>query len=307
QQGVPALGLRIIRQDCAQAARLIAALAHSGAASWRSAMLEDSRYVREAALAQAGTGRAWVRQWMVSAERDARSTGAAVTRADARDVVGLLAGVDRSVAADWHLGLFAGAQHVDYSSAGHVRAPGVLALRDASLHLGLGLSRSLAGHRLSLGAAHAWHRGEGRRWTVDGDDTLRATQHARSLQAWAEWRLEVPPADHWTFTPLARLAWVRLDSRDYVESGGPAALRVQGAVDQRIFAHAALHANRTWAVPHGSAVLRATLGWDGLLGAAELDSVQAFREDAAGRWFAAGGQPLARHALRFDASVDAPL
>ena len=307
ERGVAPLAQRVVRQDCAGAAALLAAFAHSGAASWRGALLEDSRYVREAALAQAGSGRAWVRQWMVSAERDARNGGDLV-RGDARDVAGMLAGLDRAVSADWHLGVFAGAQHVDYSSVRHARAPGGLAVRDASLHLGLGLAyRPGTGHQISLGAAQAWHRGEGRRWTVDGDDPLRATQHARSLQAWAEWRFDAAPADHWTFAPLAQLAWVRLDSRDYAESGGPAALRVQGAVDQRVFAHAAVRAHRAWPVPHGHALLRAALGWDALLGSTDLTSIQSFRDDAAGRAFKAGGQPLARHALRLDLGVDAPL
>lgn len=308
EAGVSPLAQRIVRQDCAQAAAMLAAYAHSGAASWRSAILEDSRHVREAALAHAGSGRAWVRQWMVSAQRDARTGDGGAVRGDARDVVGMLAGLDHAVSPDWHVGVFAGAQHVDYGSVRQARAPGGLAVRAASLHLGLGIAhRPGAGQQFSLGAAQAWHRGEGRRWTEDGDDPLRATQHARSLQAWAEWRIDPAPADHWSFAPLVRLAWVRLDSRNYVESGGPAALRVQGAVDQRMFAHAALRTQRAWPVPGGHAVLRAALGWDGLLGSEGLASTQSFRDDAAGRLFEAGGQPLARHALRLDLGVEAPL
>ncbi|MER1967956.1 autotransporter domain-containing protein [Castellaniella sp. GW247-6E4] len=307
--GVQPLAERIVRQDCARAAELLAAFAHSGAASWRGAVLEDSRHLREAALAHAGSGRAWVRQWMVAAERDARSSKGGTIRGDARDVMGVLAGVDRALSTGWHLGVFAGAQHVDYGSLGAAGAPGGLAVRDASLHLGLGIvHRPGAGHRLSAGVAHAWHRGAGRRWTVDDDSPLRATQHARSTQAWVEWRYDdAHAADHWTFAPVARLAWVRLDSRDYTETGGPEALHVQGAVDQRAFAHAALGARRAWPVPHGHAVLRAALGWDALLGSPDIISTQSFREDAVGRAFEAGGQPLARHALRLDLGVDAPL
>ncbi len=306
--GIPALAERIVRQDCERAADLLAAFAHSGAASWRGAMLEDSRHVREAALDHAGSGRAWIRQWMVVAERDPRTGADGAIRGDARDVAGVLAGLDRAVSRGWHLGVFAGVQHVDYGSLGHARAPGGLAVRDASLHLGLGAAHRLGGgRRLSLGAAHAWHRGAGRRWTIDGDGSLRATPHARSLQAWAEWRIDEAPAGRWTFAPLARLAWVRLDSRDYVETGGPAALHVQGAVDQRLFAHAALRAHRAWPVPHGLAVLRAALGWDALTGSPDLHSTQSFRDDPAARTFEADGQPLARHAVRLDLSVDAPL
>lgn len=307
-QDVPALENRLASQDCDTAAQLLTALAHSGAAAWRSALIDDSRHVREAALAQAGSGRAWARQWMVSAERDARHGGEQVIRGDARDILGLLVGIDRPVATDWHLSLFAGAQHVDYSSSDHPRAPGRLTVRSTSMHLGLGLSHSTAlGHRLSIGAAHAWHHSPSQRRTLPGDEALHATQQARSLQAWLEWRLEHVPTERWTFTPLARLAWVRLDSRDYTEQGGPAALHVQGQIDQRIQTHLAWRAHRAWPTPHGTALFHAALGWDALLGSRELSSTQSFRDGKRGLDFEAGGQPLARHALRLDLAVDAPL
>lgn len=308
QAGMPSLAQRMLRDDCPTADTRLSAWAHTGIASWRSAMLEDSRHLREAALAYAGSGRAWARQWFANAQRSARSGDHGPIQADDRDVAGLAVGIDRHLAPLWSLNLFAGIQHVDYGSIESPQAPGHFATRSSSVHLGVGLSyRPTSTQRLSAGLAHGRHRSPGRRHTADGDGALRATQNARSTQAWIEWRRLAPDSPQWRLTPLARLAWVRLDSNDATEHGGPAALHLHGGTEQRGFAHAALVAQGGIPTPLGLARVRASLGWDTVIGPLNTTSRHSFRDDPQARLMESEGQPLARHALRLGLGVDVPL
>lgn len=306
---------RIEGQNCADAGRALASLAHVGAVSLRSALIEDTRYVRQAALTHAGSGRVWTQSWAANAARAARRSARGApwvdSWADSRDTSGMLVGIDRAIAPGWHLGGFAGAQHMDFATQGSPVGTGGFRARSLSVHAGATLATGSEGWFLALGAAHGLHRSRSLRDIGQqirlGEERLRATQHARSTQAWVEWRAEQPLAQRWTLQPWAQLAWVRLDSQSYAEEGGLAALRVHGAVDQRVFSTLGIQATRALSTRHGLARLRTRLGWQSMMGATDLVSTQSFRAGRVGQTFQAGGQPLARHALQLELGVDAPV
>ncbi|MBV6274045.1 autotransporter domain-containing protein [Alcaligenaceae bacterium CGII-47] len=310
---VQALEDRVARQSYRDADRTLSTLAHAGAASLRSAMIEDTRYVRQAARAHAGSGRSWTQSWLANASRDAGMGDRGLLWADSRDTSGLLVGIDQAIAPDWYLGGFAGMQHMDFATQGSPYGVGAgsFRARSISLHAGATLVTGGEDWSLSLGLTHGQHRSRSLRdiGRLPGFDTarLRATQQARSTQAWLAWQARQPLAPHWRIQPWAQLAWVRLDSQDYAEDGGLAALRVQGAVDQRVLSTLGIQATRLLDAPMGAARVQARLGWQAMLGATDLVSTQSFGAGQAGQTFEAGGQPLARHALQLQIGVDAPI
>jgi outer membrane autotransporter protein len=308
---VQALEDRLVGGSCADARRALESMAHVGAASLRSALIEDSRHVRQAALAHAGSGRVWTQSWFSNADR-AKAMGPYGNQwADSRDTSGLLIGVDRGMAPGWHLGGFAGMQHMDFTTQGVPSGMGGLRARSLSVHGGATLAAMGEDGALILGAAHGVYRSRSLRRAGQeiglADERLRATQHAGGTQAWVEWRIRPAATQRWSVQPWLQLAWVRLDSRAYDEQGGLAALHVRGALDQRVFSTVGLQAARTVPAPHGMATLQARLGWHAMTGARDLVSTQSFRAGGRGETIEAGGQPLARHVLQLDIGVDAPI
>ncbi|MDN5843348.1 MAG: autotransporter domain-containing protein [Alcaligenaceae bacterium] len=284
------------------------AFADPGAASWRSAMIEDSRYVREAALAHTGSGRTWAQSWFAGADRDPRQGLRGAQWGDTRDISGVLVGTDRAISKNWNLNLFAGAQHVNYRSTGSSGTEGSVQLRSAGAHAGLGLARRFDGDwQLALGLAHARHRSHGSRRPVANSPSLDASQNAHSTQAWLELAARPVAQTRWRIHPWGQLAWVRLAGGGYTETGGPAALDVQRGRDSMGFSTLGLQAVRAWHTPHGPATVQARLGWHAALGAKGLHSTQTFAATPSGPGFEADGQPLARHALRLYLAVDAPI
>lgn len=279
-----------------------------GAASWRSAMLEDSRYVREAALAHTGSGRTWAQSWFASADRDPRQGLRGAQWGDTRDIGGVLVGIDRAISGNWNLNLFAGAQHVNYRTTASPRTEGGMHLRSASAHAGLGLARRLGDDwQLAFGLAHARHRSHGSRRPAANSVRLDSSQTAHSTQAWLELGARPSAQTRWRIHPWGQLAWMRLAGGAYTETGGPAALDVQHARDSRGFSTLGLQATRGWNTAHGPAVVQARLGWHTVLGSKSLHSTQTFAAHPSGPGFEADGQPLARNALRLDLAVDAPI
>jgi uncharacterized protein with beta-barrel porin domain len=277
----------------------------SGDAAWRGGLIEDSRFLREAALAHGASGRAWAQSWWANTRRDA----AAGAPGDTRDTGGLQLGISRALGADWHVSAFAGVQQTHQKSdpwrqdaADRHRAS------DQAAHLGLGASRALGNARLSLGAAHAWHRADASRLAAPGEASLTHAPQARLAQAWVEARLAEPIAlgRHWRLAPSAQLAWLSLHRAATRESGGPAAVQYAAQTDRRAVSHLALEASRPWPTPHGEAVFAARLGMRTLWGSQTLGGTQAYRADP-GQSFQVEGLPLARHLLSLDVGVHAPI
>src|SRR5690606_40731282 len=84
-------------------------------------------------------------------------------------------------------------------------------VHDRSTHLGLGASLARHGWRLSLGAAHSWHRAKLSRQADPSEAALHSRPAARLAQAWAHMESKEPFAlGSWRWMPYAQAAWLRL-------------------------------------------------------------------------------------------------
>ncbi len=283
--------------------------------SWRSALLEDSRFPRESALMHTASGRAWAQTWAVNSERK----GNQGLPGDDRDTGGLQIGVSRPLGRDWHWAAFAGVQDSHqrtmgtgtpvYPGAdpdGNAGPGGAYRLRDSSVHAGLGLAYTAPGLSVTLGAAQSHHRATISRQADPSEPDLRSRAHATLSQIWAEARLRQPlPLGDWGIVPWARAAWLHLRRPEVQETGGLAAVTLPAQTDQRWLTHLGIQAQRRWPTPHGDAVLGAQIGVRSLWGGQILYSPQAYQADPA-RGFDAAGLPLSRHVLGLDVGVNAP-
>lgn len=272
--------------------------------AWRSALIEDSRFPRESALAHAASGRAWAQTWAANAGRPAMD---GLPRDD-RDTAGLQIGVSRPVSpsSGWFLSAFAGIQTTDLSSQYEPIAARYGA-RDTATHLGLGSSHAWRGLRLTAGAAHAWHHARLTRHADPFEADLRSRAHAQLTQTWVDLRPDRPlPVKDWGITPYARVAWLRLHRPGLRESGSLAAVSLLPQIDQRWVSHLGVQFRRQWSTAHGPAVLAADVGVQSHWGGQRLSSPQLYTADP-GRQFDAASPPLTRHSLRLDVGVHAPV
>lgn len=309
-------------------------------ANWRRAILEDSRFLREAALAHTTSGRAWARTWAA----DTTHSSFDGQPGDARDTSGLQLGVSRAIGAHWHVAAFAGYQQTDLRSRGGFHQPSGLGtrlgldmstgpdafkgptmgidgagvttqdatgryqLRDRAMHIGLAASRSTAIWRLTAGAAQSWHHARQQR-RVGSEQTVLVTRpQARLTQLWGEIRLRnaLPVPGGWGLTPSAQLTWLRLTRPSYGEGGSLAATELVAQTERRWLSHLGLTADRPVPTRYGDAMISVHAGLQTLWGSRTLQSPQSYRHDP-GTVFQAASLPMARHTLRLDVGIDAPL
>ncbi|CAM5205871.1 hypothetical protein CDEF62S_06104 [Castellaniella defragrans] len=275
--------------------------------AWRGALLEDSRFVRESALAHTASGSAWVQTWGTNAWR----RGDGEHSPDDRDTSGLQAGVSRALGAHpgTHVAIFAGVQTVDLSSqpTASLGAPQPFGARDTAAHAGLGISHRLRGWELTAGAAHAWHHARLNRQPDALETPLRTRAQAQLTQLWGEARPQpLVLASDTQLAPYARLAWLRLRRPGVQEDGSLAAVTLPAQTDQRWVSHLGLQARHQWPTPHGNAVATADLGVQSLWGPRTVDSPQAYNADP-GQWFHDYSPASARHTATLKLGVHASI
>ncbi|MGA0584901.1 MAG: autotransporter outer membrane beta-barrel domain-containing protein, partial [Castellaniella sp.] len=277
-------------------------------AAWRGALLDDSRFARDAALAHGASGQAWSQAWAANTER----SGVRGLPGDDRDTGGLQIGVSRPVGTGGFLSVFMGTQETRLATPGSAapapaQAGSLYRVHDRSAHLGLGASLARQGWRLSLGAAQSWHRVDISRQADPDDFPLRSRPAARLFQAWLHVQPQSPvPLGSWQLTPYAQAVWLRLHRPAADESGGLAAVALDAATDRRWMGQLGVQVRRPWSTRHGEALMTLDLGMRRLWGGSTLTSHQAYRADP-GRRFEVEGLPLPRHVLRLDLGVQAPV
>lgn len=268
-------------------------------ASFQSVLIEDSRFIRSAALdrmrlagasADASRGTAW---WM----QGIGNWGDLDSNGDSRRVkhssVGVLMGVDAIAGERAQLGLYGGWQKGDAD----VRA----AASDAdttSYHLGLyaGVDAGRFGFR--SGFALGWHKADITRQVLfEGfNDTAKSDRDASTAQGFAEigYRLG---AGGVAVEPFVGIAHVVLDSEAARERGGAAALAVRH--DRMATSFATLGARLAHGFDLGGvkADLRTVAAWRHAFGDRTPEAALAF---AGGTPFTVTGAPVARNALSAD-------
>nr|WP_255714070.1 autotransporter domain-containing protein [Pelagibacterium xiamenense] len=155
---------------------------------------------------------------------------------------------------------------------------------------------------LTGGLAHSWHSLDTTRSTdISGfSDSLTASYNARTLQAWGEaaYSFEAGAA---RFEPFANLAYVSLATDGFTESGGAAALSAASNVVDATFTTLGLRAETDIAFGETDATLRGTVGWRHAFGGAPASQLSFA---SSGDAFTIAGVPLGRDTLVLEAGID---
>ncbi|HEX2889926.1 autotransporter outer membrane beta-barrel domain-containing protein [Vineibacter terrae] len=311
--------------DTAAARQAFNALSGEIHASTRSALIDESHYLREAVIGrtrQAGTGAggtapqfAALAQMNDQAQRPQEGTAiTAWTQAfGAWGHVGgdgNAAGLDRTtggffIGADttiddgtWTVGLATGYSRTTLDVDGRASHASI-----DSYHLALYGGARFGALGLRLGAAHTWHSIDTSRGIAFPGfaDSAEADYDARTTQLFGEagYALALGNA---AVEPFASLAWVHLDTDRFDEAGGPAALRARSGSDSNLFTTLGVRAAaQVWNDDTKTLTVRGTLGWRHAFGDVTPAARLAF---AGGATFGVEGVPIARDAAVIEAGFD---
>lgn len=291
-------------------------------ASAKTVLLEDSRYVRDAAnerlrsaagavgasaapvLASAGGGArlapatamgpaSWIQGLGSWRQTDGDGNAAQVKSSTG----GFLLGVDAPVSDAWRLGLMAGYTRTDFD----VRDRASSGDSD-NYHLGAYGGGQWGALGLRGGLAYSWHDISTRRSvSMPGySDRLKANYDGRTVQAFADlsYRIDTSVA---AFEPFANLAYVNLKTDGYNESGGAAALRASSQTTETTYTTLGSRVMSGFELGGAQATARGSLGWRYAFGDLKPTATQAF---SAGDAFTVAGVPIAKNSAVLEAGLD---
>lgn len=291
-------------------------------ASAKSALIEDSRFIRQAAtdrvraafkapgaskapVAASGPGQTpaqvsanhhgpvvWSQAFGSWGKADSNGNAASLDR----NTGGVLIGADRSVG-DWRVGVLAGYSHSDFKARDRASSG-----KSDSYHLGAYGGTQWNALGLRTGLAYTWHDIDTRRSValpgLQGNP--RASYRAGTLQAFGELGYGIE-LDSVRLEPFVNLAHVRLHTDDYRESGSAAALSGRSDNTDVTFTTLGLRAEHELSVGATQATLRGALGWRHAFGDT---TPQAHHGFSAGQAFTVAGVPIAKDSAVVEAGVD---
>ena len=272
-------------------------------ASARTALIDDSRYVREAinrhllgmddgARGDTANGSSvWTSVTGHWGDHDGNSNAARLQA----DGSGLIVGADTGVGSDTRLGAI----------LGHSQNSLQLDARDSSAHvtadqLGFYGSTAFGAIDLRAGAAYSWQDIDTTRHVAFGDfsESLGARGHARTGQVYAEGGYRFTSDSGNQFEPFLNATHVQLHTDAMNENGGSAALSTGS--DSSAVNTATLGLRDAFRLSGGAIAAHGSLGWQQAWGDLTPVSTMHF---AGGDAFDISGVPVARHALVADAGL----
>ncbi|HKU97750.1 MAG TPA: autotransporter domain-containing protein, partial [Vineibacter sp.] len=309
--------------DTASARQAFDALSGEIHASTKSALIEDSHYLRDAvvartrrsgsettappqfaALAQAtdqsqrpqdGTA---ITAWFQGFGAIARTSGDGNAATAKRTTGGFFIGADTKIADTWAVGLATGYSRSTIDVDGRASRATI-----DSYHLALYGGAQFGPVGVRLGASHTWHSIDSSRSIVFPGfaDAARADYKARTTQLFGDVGYALALGDV-AVEPFANLAWVHLSTNRFGERGGIAALRARGGSDSNLFSTLGIRAAaQVWNDQNKTLTLRGTLGWRHAFGDVTPAARMAF---AGGTSFGVQGTPIARNAVVVEAGFD---
>ncbi len=290
-------------------------------ASAATALVEDSRFVREAAInrlrgAFGDVGAAPI-PLMAYGDDGPKVTGATIEQYGVwasgfgnwgttdsngnaaeldRTTGGFLIGADALVGDNWRLGLLAGYSHTSFDvddrhSSGD----------SDNYHLGAYGGSQWGNWGLRAGAAYTWHTIDTSRSVVfpGFTDDLSADYDAGTAQVFGElgYRIDMKPV---AFEPFANLAYVNFRNDSFNESGGAAALTGSSNTTDATFTTLGVRASTDFVLGNVAATARGMLGWQHAFG----DTPEATLAFAGTDGFGISGAPIAEDALALEAGLD---
>ncbi|WP_292437475.1 autotransporter domain-containing protein, partial [Mesorhizobium sp.] len=293
-------------------------------ASTKGMLLEDSRFIRDAAtnrvsdaFGEAGAAALPVMAYgeggpeMVAADTDRFAvwgqafgswgdTGSDGNAASFdRSTGGLLVGADGLVG-DWRVGLLGGYSHSSFDADARNSSG-----KADSYHLGLYGGTNWGAIAFRSGAAYSWHAvSTGRSVAFTGfADALSADYDAATAQAFGELAYKMD-ANRFQFEPFAALAYVNVKTDGFTEKGGAAALISQGSNSDATFAALGLRASTNLRLGGIKATAHGTLGWRHAFGDVTPTSTFTF---AGGDAFTIAGVPVAKDSAVIEVGFDLPM
>ena len=291
-------------------------------ASAKGMLVEDSRFIREAATSRiraafggSGTTAAipvmaygeggpemvaadtdrfavWGQAFGSWSNTDSDGNAAAIGRSTG----GLVAGADTPVGG-WRVGVLGGYSHSsfdadDRSSSG----------KADNYHLGLYGGTNWGAVAFRGGAAYSWSSlSTHRSVTFDGfADALSADYDAGAAQVFGELAYKADPG-RLEFEPFANLAYVSVHTDGFTETGGAAALTSTGSTTDATFTTLGLRGSTELALDGVNATARGMLGWRHAFG--DVTPLSSFNF-AGGNAFAIAGVPFARDAAVIEVGLD---
>jgi fibronectin-binding autotransporter adhesin len=172
-------------------------------------------------------------------------------------------------------------------------------------HLGLYGGTEWGNLGLRLGAAHTWHDIEtGRSIAFPGfADSAQASYDARTAQAFGELGYRID-SGNFAFEPFANLAYVNVHTSGFTEEGGAAALASASSDTDATFTTLGLRAATDFSLGGVTATARGMVGWRHAFGDVTPLSSFAFAGSDA---FTIAGTPIAEDALVLEAGFDVGL
>jgi len=303
-------------------------------ASAKSALMEDSRFLRDAvneriraafagvgaaaspvlaygetgtdgtatavfnhALAPADTGRlaAWGSVFGSWGSTDGDGNAAGLDRSTG----GFFTGIDGQVAENLRLGIMTGYSHSSFDVDGRASSGS-----SDSYHLGLYGGTEMGALGLRSGLAYSWHDiSTARSVAFPGfADSLSADYDAGTFQAFGEagYRIDTASA---SFEPFANLAYVSLHTDGFTEKGGAAALTSAGHTTDTTFTTLGIRASTGFDLGGMTATARGMVGWRHAFGDTTPLATPAFAFAGANS-FTIAGVPIAKDAAVLEAGLD---
>ncbi|GAB7525991.1 autotransporter outer membrane beta-barrel domain-containing protein [Paraburkholderia sp. 2C] len=293
-------------------------------ASTKTALIEDSRYVRDAAIDRLRSSFSSAAAPDVQAlSFDANGKSVASTLASQRVAVwtkgfgawghtsgsdgssslsdstgGVLVGADGLVGDRWRVGGLFGYSHSNFDVDGVSSSAG-----SDNYHVGLYGGTQFGNVGVRAGAAYSWQNIDSSRSIAFANftDHTNASYDAGTAQAFGEvaYTLNVGRA---ALEPFANLAYVSLHTDAFDESGGDAALHSDGDTTNTAFSTLGVRASSDFAIGSAAMTVRGTLGWQHAFGPHSPTASVAF---AGGQAFDVAGVSIARDAALVGVGVNA--
>ena len=290
-------------------------------ASAKSAFLEESRYLRDAASdrIRSAFGAVGARPLPVMGYGDA---GPIAAEADTplaawgqalgawgsfdgdgnaadfeRRTGGFFTGIDALVADDARLGLIGGYTHSEFDLDARASSGSA-----NSIHLGAYGGLQLGSLGLRAGAAYSWHFVDTSRTAAFGSfaENLDASYDAGTAQVFGEagYRIDTASA---SFEPFANVAYVNLNTEGFTETGGAAALAHRADDTDQTFTTLGVRASAPVRLGGRDVNLSGMVGWRHAFNDVTPEATFSF---AGGAPFVIAGTPIARDALALEAGID---
>jgi len=295
--------------DAAAAAAAFDSLSGEFHASLKTAIIEDSRFIRDAISARinnafdgivvpgadAANREADFGLWGQTFGSWGKSGGDGYADLD-RSTGGLIVGGDGDFADSWRAGFVLGYSHGSYD-ADDLSASG----DSDDYHVGIYTGGKFGGLGLQAGIAYSWHDiSTDRDVSLPGlDEQSKADYDAHTLQIFGELNYDAR-AGNVNLQPFANVAYVHLGENGFTETGGTSALTSAGSDEDTTFTTIGLRAATDISMGESPANLRGAVAWRHAFGDINPSSDMSI----GGAGFTVSGAPVAEDAALIDAGID---